>query len=145
MAKTNIYLIFNGEAEEAFNFYKSAFGGEFGMMQRFKEIPEKDRDIGKIEDEEGEKLIHISLPISEETSLMASDGPRSMGNVIFGNNFSIYVESQSKEEADKIFTDLSVGGKVKMELTDTFWGAYYGMLEDKFGINWMIGYTYPKK
>ena len=145
MAKTNIYLTFNGNAEEAFNFYKSVFGGEFPMIQRFKEGPEKDREMGKMKDEEGEKLIHVSLPISKETSLMASDSPESMGKVKFGNNFSIYVEAQSKEEAEKIFMGLSAGGKIKMPRADTFWGACYGMLEDKFGIGWMVGYTYPKK
>jgi PhnB protein len=142
--KINPYLNFDGDAEEAFNFYKSIFGGEFGMMQRFKEIPEKDKEQGKIKEEEGEKLIHVSLPLGQNV-LMASDAPESTGKIKEGNNFSISLEADSKEDAQKFFEGLSRGGKIMMPLADTFWGAYYGMLQDKFGIRWMVSYNYPKE
>lgn len=143
MRNISPYLLFNGQAQEAFDFYKSVFGGEFGMVQKFKEVPEEDRERGGIKGEEGEKLIHISLPVGRFV-LMGSDAPESR-RVDMGNNFSISLETDSKEEAGKVFQALSEDGEVTMPLSDTFWGAYYGMLRDKFGIGWMVGYTYPKE
>jgi len=143
MIKINPYLAFNGEAEEAFNFYKSVFGGEFSSFQKFKDVPEADRKKGGIKDSESEKIINVGLPIGNEV-LMASDSPESMGKPKIGG-FSISVETDSKEEAEKIYKGLSTGGKITMPLGDTFWGAYYGMLTDKFGVHWMVSYTYPKK
>ncbi len=137
----NPYLNFNGNTEEAFNFYKSVFGGEFTALQRFKDIPEAD----KFPKADQEKIMHISLPLGNGTVLMASDALESMGfNLISGNNFYILIESESKEEADKLFNKLSAGGKIEMPMQDMFWGAYYGSFSDKFGINWMIDYTYKK-
>ncbi len=143
MRNISPYLLFNGQAQEAFDFYKSVFGGEFGMVQKFKEVPEEDRERGGIKGEEGEKLIHISLPVGRFV-LMGSDAPESR-RVDMGNNFAISLETDSKEEAGKVFQALSEDGEVTMPLSDTFWGAYYGMLRDKFGIGWMVGYTYPKE
>ena len=143
MRNISPYLLFNGQAQEAFDFYKSVFGGEFGMVQKFKEVPEEDRERGGIKGEEGEKLIHVSLPVGRFV-LMGSDAPESR-RVDMGNNFAISLETDSKEEAEKIFQALSEDGEVTMPLSDTFWGAYYGMLRDKFGIGWMVGYTSSKE
>jgi PhnB protein len=141
MVMINPYLNFSGNTEEAFNFYKSVFGGEFTGLTRFGEIPEG----SKLNAEEKEKLMHISLPIGKGNTLMATDALESMGHKVTpGNNFSLSVETESKEEADRIFKGLSEGGKVTMPQAETFWGSYFGMVNDKFGIQWMVGYT-PKQ
>ena len=142
MIKINPYLIFNGEAEEAFIFYKSVFGGEFQSLQRFKDVPKKDQEMGHFSEKESEKIINIGLSIGAN-GLMASDTPESMPTKM-GENVFLSLEVDSKEMAEKFFKGLSNGGKVNMALSDTFWGAYYGMLRDQFGIGWMISYTYPK-
>ena len=142
MATLNPYLNFNGNTEEAFNFYKSVFGGEFiGGISRYKDTPEG----AKMSTDDGNKVMHIALPIGNGNILMATDALESMGQtVIAGNNFYLSIETDSKEEADKIFTKLSVEGKVEMTLQDTFWGSYFGMFTDKFGVKWMINFTYKK-
>jgi PhnB protein len=141
MATLNPYLNFNGNTEEAFNFYKSVFGGDFTMIQRFKDTPEKDRVAAN----DREKIMHVGLPIGKGNVLMATDALDSMGHhVTPGNNIQLSLETQSKEETEKIFNGLSKGGKITMPLADTFWGAYFGMLTDKFGIQWMVNYTKPK-
>ena len=135
MATANPYLNFNGNTEEAFNFYKSVFGGEFATLQRFKETPE----AGKIPANEQDKIMHIALPIGNGNILMATDALESMGqNLKVGNNFSISLSTESEEEAEKLFNGLSEGGKVTMPLQKTFWGAYFGMLTDRYGVNWMF-------
>ncbi len=140
MAQVNPYLTFNGNCEEAFSFYKDVFGKEFQFIGRFKDMPSQD---GKeLADNMKEKIMHVSLPISEETILMASDANPEMGRVIEGNNFSLSVGTKSKEEADKIFAGLSTGGKVILPMADTFWGAYFGMLTDRFNIGWMVNYDH---
>lgn len=140
MVKINPYLNFAGNTEEVFNFYKSVFGGDFLMVQRFRDTPE----TGKMSEEEKDKMMHISLPVGTSNILMGTDALESQGfKLNFGNNFSLSVESDSKEEADKIFKGLSEGGKVTMPQADTFWGSYFGMLTDKYGIQWMVSYT-PK-
>ena len=142
MKAINPYLNFPGNTEEAFNFYKSVLGGEFVGLTRFKDTP----DTSKLSDKEKEKLMHISLPVGNENILMATDALESMGHKVTpGTNFHLSIEAESKEEAEKIFKGLSVGGKVTMPLSDTFWGSYFGMLTDKFGIQWMVSYTYPKQ
>ncbi len=135
MTKVDIYLNFNGNTEEAFNFYKSVFGGEFSALQRFKDTPE----AGKLSPADQEKLMHISLPIGSSMTLMATDALESMGQtLVVGNNFSISLGADSQEEADRIFGQLSAGGNVEMPLQITFWNAYFGMFTDKFGIQWMV-------
>lgn len=137
MAVINPYLNFNGNTEEAFNFYKSVFGGEFIMVQRFKDTPEGDR----VAEGEGDKIMHISLPIGKSTILMATDALESMGHkVVAGTNFQLSIGTESQEEADTLFNGLSAGGKVEVPMSKMFWGAYFGMFTDKFGINWMISY-----
>lgn len=134
MAKLNPYLNFMGKTEEAFNFYKSVFGGEFTMLQRFKDTPEKDKLSGG----DLEKIMHVSLPIGDNI-LMGTDALESMGHTLVeGTNISLSIEAADRAEADKIFGALAVGGNVGMPLADMFWGAYFGMLTDKFGIQWMV-------
>ena len=139
MTGLNPYLNFNGNTEEAFNFYKSVFGGEFTTLQRFKDTPEAD----KIPASEKDKIMHVSLPIGKGNTLMATDAIESMGQKLtVGNNFYISIGADSEEETTELFNALSAGGKVTMPLGKTFWGAYFGMFTDKFGIQWMVNYDY---
>ncbi len=139
MARINPYLNFNGNTEEAFNFYKSVFGGEFATVMRFGETPGCDEM--PIAEGDKNKIMHIALPIGEDNVLMATDALESMGQTLSeGNNFSISISTDSREETDRVFNALADGGKIEMPLGDTFWGAYFGMFQDKFGIRWMINY-----
>jgi PhnB protein len=139
MASVNVYLTFNGNCEEAFNFYKSVFGGEFPYIGRFSEMP---ADGGKpLPPEDANKIMHVSLPISKETMLMGSDtGGEWASGFKQGTNFSISVNADSKAEAEKLFNGLSAGGMVTMPLAQTFWSECFGMCTDKFGISWMMSY-----
>ncbi len=140
MAKINPYLNFNGNTEEAFNFYKSVFGGEFAAVMRFGETA--GCDAMPIAENEKDKIMHIALPIGNGDLLMATDFIESMGQTLVeGNNYSISISAESREEADKLFGGLLEGGKVKMPLADAFWGDYFGMLQDKFGVRWMVSYN----
>jgi len=144
MATINPYLNFNGNTEEAFNFYKSVFGGEFAMVMRFKDEP----NAGKaaIEEETKNKIMHIALPIGKGNLLMATDALESMGQKLhIGNNFYISISAESKEEADKLFKGLSEGGKIEMPMADQFWGDYFGALVDKSGVRCMVCYSAPKQ
>jgi len=135
----NPYLTLNGNCEEAFNFYKSVFGGKFSYIGRFKDFPSQDG--GTVSGPEGEKIMHVSLPISKETILMGSDTSEGHGPpFVAGNNFSISVSAVSQAEADKLFSGLSSGGNAVMPMSKTFWGSYFGMLVDKFGIQWMVSF-----
>lgn len=138
MAKTSIFLHFTNKAEEAFNFYKSAFGSKFTTpMRRFGEIPSQEER--HVSDDEKNLIMYVELPITGGHVLMGSDMPKSMGGkVTGGNNYSIALELDSKPEADRLFSALSSGGEVKMPLKDMFWGSYYGSFIDKYGVQWMI-------
>ena len=138
MAAINPYLLFNGNCEEAFLFYKSVFGGEFPYIGKFKDIPEED-DSNKMSEEDGNRIMHVSLPIGN-TILMGSDSHPKFGDLRIGDNFSISINTESREEADRIFNGLSAGGQVEMPMSDTFWGAYFGMFKDKFGVGWMVNF-----
>jgi len=141
MTTVNIYLTFNGNCEEAFNFYKSVFGGEFPYVGRFKDMPPQE-GANQMPAEYGEKIMHMSLPISAETMLMGSDtGGEWAASYNPGNNYTISINTDSKEETDRLFNGLSAGGQVTMPLQETFWGDYFGMWTDKFGINWMISFA----
>ncbi len=137
MITVNPYLHFPGHTEEAFNFYKSVFGGDFVMIQRYKDTPEKDRTPAEDQD----KIMHMALPIGSGSILMGTDaiGQRA-DHLQAGNNFYLAVGSSTKEEADQVYTGLSAGGKATMPMEKTFWGAYFGMLIDKFGIKWMVSF-----
>ncbi len=140
MATVNVYLTFNGNCEEAFGFYKSVFGGEFPYIGRYKDMPPQE-NCASISEAEGNRIMHVSLPISKETILMGSDTGGGWGdNYQQGNNYSISINAGSKDEADKLFNGLSAGGQITMPMEKTFWGAYFGMFVDKFGVNWMVNF-----
>ena len=139
MAKINPYIHFNGNAEEAFNFYQSVFGGDFQRLVRYK-------DLGGMEnpnaEKEAEKIMHIALPIGGDTILMGSDTPEFLGRHNENETRSkLSLSAESKEEADKLFNGLSAGGDVEMPISDSPWGSYFGMFRDKFGIEWMIDFA----
>ena len=137
MPAINPYLTFDGNCEDAFNFYRSVFGGEFPYLGRFKDMPSEK----PLPAEVGEKIMHVSLPIGNSTILMGSDSSAEFGQAtVMGNNFSISINADSKEESDNLFNKLSAGGNVTMPMNQTFWGAYFGMFTDKFGIQWMVNY-----
>ena len=139
MAKAvNTYLIFNGNCEEAFQFYKSVFGGEFQYIGKYKDAPEEEGGEA-LSEEDSNRIMHVSLPIGSSV-LMGSDSHPKFGDVGFGDNFSISINTESTDEADRIFNGLSAGGKVEMPMNNTFWGSYFGMFKDKFGVNWMVSF-----
>ena len=138
MTAVNPYLNFSGNCEEAFDFYRSVFGGEFLMVMRFKDVPAE----YQMADSEAEKIMHVSLPIGPGTVLMGSDTPAAMGPVTNGTNFFISISTGSEAEATALFNGLSAGGQISMPLGKAFWGAYFGMLTDKFGVQWMVSYDY---
>lgn len=137
--KLNPYLNFDGNAEEAFNFYKSVFGGEFaGGIMKMSSAPGTEN----LPDNEKERVMHVSLPLDNNQTLMASDIVPSMGHKLTqGNNVYLSLHPDSKEEADQLFNALAEGGKVEMPMEDQFWGDYFGSLVDKFGIGWMVNYN----
>ena len=140
MALINPHINFNGNAEEAFNFYKSVFGGEFAKIMRMKDISGPDCPIAEID---ANKIMHIALPIGKNI-LMANDVPESMGPVNENENRSkIFISAESREEADKLFSGLSAGGNIEAPIGDSPWGSYFGMFRDKFGIEWIIDFD-PK-
>lgn len=140
MTQLNTYLNLPGTSEEAFTFYQSVLGGELMGPSRFKDTPEG----AKLSPEEGEKAMHVALKVGENM-LMATDALESMGHTLKeGNNFNLCLNVDSKEEADRIYAGLSEGGKQTKTMSDEFWGDYFGILTDKFGINWMIAYSHPK-
>jgi len=141
MAKIDPYLNFLGNTEEAFNFYKSVFGGEFIFLQRFKDTPHGD-DMSA---DDKERIMHVALPIGGNI-LMGTDALESAGQKLnFGDNMSIAITPESMEEAHKLFNGLAEGGNVQMALEKMFWGAWFGMLVDKFGVQWMVNYDDSKK
>lgn len=142
MINCNPYLHFMGNTEAAMNFYKSIFGGEFTALSRFKDVAGGE----KMTAEDQEKIIHISLPMGKGNSIMATDMLESMGqSLVTGNNFHISINAESDEEVERLFQALSKDGKVEMPLNKTFWGSYFGMCKDRFGIQWMIGTSTEQK
>lgn len=143
MAQINPHINFNGNAEEAFLFYQSVFGGAFSKIVRFKDLAGPGFTI---EEKEANKIMHIALPIGKHSVLMANDVPEFMGKVNEQENRSkIVVIAESKEEADTIFNGLSEGGNIEMPITDSPWGSYFGMFRDKYGIEWMIEFDATNK
>lgn len=137
--KTHVYLNFDGSTEKAFNFYKSVFGGEFTQVMRYKEIP----GDANLSASDGDKIMHIGLPLSEHSELHGSDVVDGMSPepLKMGNNVAIMLSPGSRAEADRLFTALSAGGKVAMPMRDEFWGDYFGAFTDRFGVEWMINYV----
>ncbi len=142
MTKVHAYLNFEGNAEEAFDFYKKVFGGEFSSAVRFKDFPVEGMEVPKADEN---KMMHISLPISDDAILMASDTLPAFGQkLVQGNNVYISLHPDSKEEADRLFNALAEGGEVEMDIDDQVWGDYYGAFKDRFGVQWMVNYSPPK-
>jgi len=142
MATMNTYLNFPGNTEEAFNFYKSVFGGEFAVLQRFKDYPEA---CGGVPATQLNQIMHVALPIGKHNMLMATDALESMGKLTIGTNISISLSVDSEKEADTLFNSLAAGGTVTMPLQKMFWNAYFGMVTDKFDIQWMVNHDYSQK
>ena len=135
MALINPHINFNGNAQEAFNFYKSVFGGEFSKIMRFKELSSPEFPVSE---NDANKIIHIALPIGKNV-LIANDIPEFMGRVNENENRSkIAISAESREEADKLFHGLSAGGSVEMPMADSPWGSYFAMFRDKYGIEWTV-------
>lgn len=140
MALINPHINFNGNAEEAFNFYKSVFGGEFAKIVRFKDLAGPEFQVAE---HEKNKIMHIALPIGKNV-LMANDVPEIMGKTNENENRSkISISTESREEADKLFKGLSAGGTIEFPIGESPWGSYFGMLRDKYGIEWMVDFD-PK-
>lgn len=138
MALINPHINFNGNAEEAFLFYRSVFGGEFAKIIRFKDMASPEFPM---DEKEGNKIMHIALPIGDHNVLMANDVPEFMGRVNEEENRSkITISAASKEEADTLFNGLSAGCAIEMPIEDSPWGTYFGMFRDKYGIEWMVDY-----
>ena len=134
----NIYLNFNGNCREAFEFYRSVFGGTFQAFETFAQGPE---DM-QLADDEKDNVMHVSLPIGDSV-LMGSDSSSFGPPLSIGNNFSVSIDGESREQCDELFAKLSEGGTVTMPLEEMFWGSYFGMLTDRFDINWMVSYALP--
>lgn len=137
MAHINPHINFNGNAEEAFTFYRSVFGGEFAKVMRFKDLASPEFPVA---DDEANKIMHIALPIGNSL-LMANDVPALLGRTNENENRSkIVITAESREEADRLFSGLSAGGQIEMPIADSPWGSYFGMFRDKYGIEWMVDY-----
>ncbi len=140
MADAHSYLHFNGNCEEAFTYYKSVFGGDFQQISRYGDIP-SDQPATP---EEANKIMHVSLPLQKGSLLLGSDIPAGFPNAVMGNSYYISINTESAEEAKKIFTGLSDGGQIYMQLEKTFWAPLFGMFADKFGVQWMVSLNEPQ-
>ncbi|RYZ87589.1 MAG: VOC family protein [Proteobacteria bacterium] len=140
------YLYFDGECEDAITFYQSVLGGEIPYIGRYGDMPAGEN--GEIEQpDDADKVMHVSLELGDGFKILASDVPSNNPGFSFkpGNNVALSIDAKSRQEADKIFFGLSEGGVVTMPIADTFWGAYFGMWTDKFGISWMVNFDDPEK
>lgn len=144
MTTINPYLLFDGDCEKAFRFYETVFGNKVPNWGRFGDIP-ADENLPPLSDEMKNRCIHVSLEIAPGYVLMGSDTNPALGKFVVGNNIDIAIGTDSKEEAERIFKSLSENGKITVPFEETFWGAYFGMVEDQFGIEWMINYDDPQK
>lgn len=143
MARVTTYLNFAGNTEEAFNFYKSVFKTEFlgKGIERFEDVPASTENWPPVADEVKKMVLHVELPIVGGHILMGTDAPKEMGfTLTSGNNMHICLEPETREEADRLFNELSAGGEITMPMADMFFGAYFGEFSDRYGINWMINY-----
>jgi len=141
MAAVNPYLHFNGNCGEVFDFYKSVFGTEYmGGKMKYSDGPKEHQLPGG----ENDRIMHVCLPIGQGTYLMGSDRPSSFGDVTQGDSYYVSVSAGSEEEARRLFDGLSANGRIHMPLEKTFWGAFFGMFTDKYGINWMVNYQFEE-
>ncbi len=146
MGNVSVYLNFKNQTEEAFNYYREVFGGEFiGEIARYGDIPPSE-DMPPLSDADKNLIMNIGLSIMDGFLIMGTDAPDSMGfQLTMGNNMYIMLDPDSKEETERLFVELSAGGKVEQELQVMFWGAYYGSCKDKFGVQWMFNYDLREK
>jgi PhnB protein len=138
MAAVNPYLNFNGNCEEAFNFYKAVFGKEFQTFTRFGEM-------GQCAEGEENKVMHVAIPLGKDSFLFGSDRPGAYGKGALGDLFYVAIAAESEAEADKLFKGLSEGGQPTMPMNKAPWNAYFGMLTDPYGVSWLINYDYAQK
>ena len=138
MAAINPYIIFQGNCEEAFDHYKSVFGGEFTMLSRYSDMPPREETDLPVEIKD--LIMHVELSLGKDAILMGSDAGPGAPPTVRGNNLHISIAADSKDHADHLYNGLSEGGNKNMPMEKTFWGSYFGMCTDKFGINWMIGF-----
>ncbi len=140
MTTINPWINFNGNAEEALTFYKSVFGGEFRKITRFKDLASAEFEVPE---NDADKIMHMALPIGNGSAIMANDVPEFMGKVNERENRSkIVISTETKEEADRLFNGLSVGGEIEGPMGDSPWGTYAGMFRDKYGIEWIIEFSF---
>lgn len=145
MANFNIYLLFDGNCEEAFRHYEKVFRTEISFISRYGDVPRSEVEgMPVISEEDLNKIENICLPVNKGTLIMGADGLEAFGSKpVIGNNFSIYIAAESKDEAYEIFDGLSEGGNIQMPLSRAHWGDYFGMCRDKFGIRWFVNFS-PK-
>lgn len=136
MAHLNPHITFNGNCREAFDFYKSIFGGEFSTVMTYADVPPG----APAPPANPTDIIHMALPLSKDSLLMGCDMPQQFGQANLGNAFNVSLTVDSRAEADRVFNGLSDGAKHTMPMSDTFWGAYFGMLTDKYGVQWMVSF-----
>ncbi len=136
----NTYLTFDGNCREAFELYRSVFGGEFSVLQTFADGP-PDMPVAEADKN---RVMHVSLPVGSSVLMGSDTTTASEPPLVAGNNFSIAIEGRSREHCDEVFARLSEGGSVQMPLQETFWGAYFGRWTDRFGIGWMVNFTLPQ-
>lgn len=146
MVTIDLYLSFSGNCEEAFNFYKSVFGGDFSMLSRYSDMPGPESGAEEVDQAfaaaDANKIMHIRLPIGQGAILIGSDRPGEEKTAVVGDVFSISITPDSEEEGIRLFNELSAGGAVTTPLEKTFWNTFFGTLTDKFGVNWMVNYEY---
>jgi PhnB protein len=138
MAAFNPYIIYQGNCEEAFTHYKSVFGGEFSMLSRYSDMPPQEETDLPVETKN--LIMHVELSLGKDAVLMGSDAGPGAPPTVRGNNLHISITADSKDHADHLFNGLSEGGNQNMPMEQTFWGSYFGMCTDKFGINWMVSF-----
>jgi PhnB protein len=145
MAQINPHILFRGNTEEAFGFYRSVFGGEYAMLMRLKDLP-VDPD-NPVSETEANKILHIALPIGKSDVLMGSDVAEQFMDqeLVTGNRYTISISAETKEEADRLFNQLSAGGQIEMPIADSPWGSYFGMFADKYGIQWWVDFDPRRK
>ncbi|MFD1255926.1 VOC family protein [Mucilaginibacter terrae] len=145
MITLNPYLIFKDNCEEAFNFYKTVFGGSILFMGRYKDVPQENKQLFPLS--HNEKIMHTTLQINAQTVLMGCDSAETYERArgAFINNFYLYISTGDKADAYRIFNELSIGGNITMPISQTFWSTHYGMVIDKFGIYWKITFNPDKK
>lgn len=140
MMQLNTYLVFDGETEAAMTFYQSIFGGEFAEVLRYKDMPTEFASDNEMDEEQANKIMHMTLAINENNLLLANDNCRSMSDLIKGTQYAISIRPDNEEQARRIYKQLSQDGEIHMPLEKQFWGSLFASFKDKFGIDWLIDY-----